>query len=280
MTGSRVRLVGLAVAAALLAGACGQAAPTPAPTAVPTIASSTAAPTVTASATPLPTASPAARSTQAPTPSPTVTPSHTPDPDQADATLALAAFEQLTGRAGLSFRYNQEAFVTLDDEPVGDATYILDVAGRDFAGVIKAGGQTIGLRYVKGKQYTRVGAGKWVKGVVLDRGAIDETLDPWRYLGPIGSLLFISRDPSNLDNFQYHNDGVIPYQTASMRQQGYEGSIDDLTLVLTPAGIPVSFLIHATADPTSGTLAGRHIDMVTTITVSRVGAKITIKAPK
>jgi hypothetical protein len=209
----------------------------------------------------------------------TAAPERTPDPDQVAAADALRAFIARSAMSDASFHLEQRATMKTGTQKVLDAAYGLDVAGSDFAGTIAVGGQTAHLRSVDGRVWYSPDGATWTEGDPIDAATSADILSPWSYLGPLDELRFLSRDPVNLDNFQFRNDGPIPYATDAMRRLDIDGTIDQLNFIVDPSGAPVTIALHASATPSSGPLEGKEVDIFTAIDFTRFGEPISIVPP-
>jgi hypothetical protein len=196
--------------------------------------------------------------------------------DDAAAAAALTAFGALTQRKDLAYNLGQQATIEVDGAQLLDATYALDVNGSEFEGTIDSIGQKVDLVYTGGTAYTRSGEAAWATGS-LDDATVAEIVSPWQYLGKLEDLRFDGVDPAG---YRYANSGPIPYQTSGMKAQGLSGTIDKLTLVLAKDGTPVSFVIDASAKPTTGVLKDKAVHLVTTVAFDKFGQPVTIAKPE
>ena len=189
----------------------------------------------------------------------------------------LEAFAALTQRDGLTFHLEQTASMAIDGTASGGATYALDVAGKDFAGVIDAAGQRINITWVNGRTWLSTDGRTWSEGKALDAATVADIVGPWRYLGPIDALVLVRTDSAGL---HFANGSPVEYQTSAMKAQGLSGAVDSMDFLVQADGRPVRLALHATASPATGELAGKRFETTTTILFSKVGEALPIAPPK
>ena len=217
--------------------------------------------------------------TPAATPTPVPTASPTLDPDLDDAQAAKAAFKSLIAKPGLSFHLEQALNMVQQSGQSADATYVLDVSGKDLKAVIDAAGTTTDLVILDHATWARERGQKWQRGKRASDATIEDIVDVWRYLGPIDQLQYVGRGEGSPTRYRYRTTAVIPYHTAVMDQLGFPGTIDALELVLDADGTPVEYQFHASSRPTSGGMKDMAFDVTSRLEFSRVGKPITIKRP-
>lgn len=265
LTSDRLGGISLALVLALAAGACGgsaTASQAAGASSAPPSSPTAEAPT-TASASPSPSATPAA--------SPGA--SRTPEADQLAAADALEAFGALLEDADLAYRMEQAGSLTTT-AGTSEFAYGIDVAGSDFSAIMTIAGETIEVRGIGSTLHVKDADAGWTSAP-LDAETLADIVDPWRYLGPLDALAFVSRAPGQMEAFQFANTAPIDYQTSAMRRSGAVGSITTLTFIVLPDGTPVELMFTAEApDGQGGTL-----EMTSTVLFSNVGGSIVIESP-
>jgi hypothetical protein len=264
-TPSRPRrpLVALTVPIVVLV-ACGGTSPSPAASVVASATVPTASSTATATATAAPSsAAPSTAAGQEPTP---------------EAAAALAAYFKAIAEPGQSFHLTQAADVSINGVSGGTFDYSLDVSGADFAAVIHATGVDVQIVALGDKMWTKQGTADW-KAAAPDDAIVQDIVSVFRYAGGPEDLVFVETSTVNGQTVhRFQNAAPLPYQTASMRESGTIGSIPQITLSITDAGVPLGFAFSTTAETTvNGTK--QTIESASIIEITRFGEKIAIKAP-
>lgn len=214
------------------------------------------------------------------TPTPVPTPSPTLDPNRDAAQAAKKAFASLIAKPGLSFHVEQALTLAQKTGQVADATYVLDVSGKDVKAVITVGSSTTDLVILNHATWARQRGQGWQRGKYANDPTIEGITDVWRYLGPIDQLEYVGKVDGSPKRYRYRSTAPIPYRTAVMDRLGLPGSIDSLELVLEADGTPVEYQFHGSSRPTSGGLADLAFEMTSKLEFSRFGEPVTIKRPK
>ena len=204
------------------------------------------------------------------TPTPVPTPSPTIDPYRDAALAARKAFASLIAKPGLSFHVEQALTLAQKTGQVADASYVLDVSGKDVKAVITVGSSDDRPRDRRPRHVGPAARPAWQRGKYADdqhdRG--DHRL--WRYLGPIDQLEYVGRVDGSPTRYRFRSTAPIPYRTAVMDRLGLPGSIDALELVLEADGTPVEYQFHGSSRPTSGGMADMAFEMTSRLEFSQV----------
>ncbi len=215
----------------------------------------------------------------APTENTTPGVSPTVDPDLDDAQAAMTAFKALIARRDLAFHLDQASTVIQRGQST-DVRSVLDVSGKDVRAAITAAGTTADLVIADRQTWARERGHPWQRGKKADDATIEGIVDPWQFLRPLDQLQFDGRVDGTPARYRFRATRAIPYQTRLLKSLNAPGSIDALELVLEADGTPVQYTFHASARPVSGGLADLAFDMTSTVELSRVGERISIKPPK
>ena len=180
----------------------------------------------------------------------------------------------------LAFHLQQNASFTFDGDqiPSAVALYRLDVDGHAGSGDVLAGAGGQNLRFdivfIDEDAWLRPEGGDWIKA---DPGTVDtaDLWDIWQYL-PAQSD--VELDSIGRTLIHYESTKAIPYQTASMRASGADGSITHTQIYLLPDGTPhrILWTIEAT-----GVLGGEPRAMTgdSEILITNWGDPVTIEPP-
>ena len=207
-------------------------------------------------------------------PAPSPSPTATQFPDAAPAAGALAAFAKLIARDDLTFHLEETATSTAAGES-GRMHLAMDVAGGDFAAVVEIGGEKIQLRTVKGKAWARVPGKAWTRGD-LNETAVSDLTNPWLYLCWLNDLEYTGHPVDHPEVFGYECKREYAYQTRTMQQEGWTGTMRKLALVLGADGTPLE--IRMEGDGPSGSGIATTFEAI--MTFSKVDEPTTIKPPK
>ncbi len=195
-------------------------------------------------------------------------------PDASDASSALTAFSKLTASDDLTFHLDETATGGGAAQGVA-ANLAMDVAGGEFAAIMKVAGKTLQLRMVNGKAWVKVPGKKWLRGNANQTTASDLT-NPWLYLCWLNDLVYTGHPADHADAYAFECDRGYPYQTLSMRQLGQTATMRTMSLVLAADGTPIEMRMEG--DGPTG--AGVPTTFEATMAFSKVGEEITIKAPR
>ena len=163
---------------------------------------------------------------------------------------------------------------------VADATYVLDVSGKDVKAVITVGSSTTDLVIVDHATWARQRGQAWQRGKYANDPTIEGITDVWRYLGPIDQLEYVGKVDGSPTRYRYRSTAPIPYRTAVMDRLGLPGSIDALELVLEADGTPVEYQFHGSSRPTSGGMADLAFEMTSRLEFSRWASRSRSSVPR
>lgn len=195
-----------------------------------------------------------------------------------EAAAALAAYFEAIAKPGQSFHLTQASDVTINGVSGGTFDYSLDVSGADFAAVIHAPAVDVQIVALGDKMWTKQGAADW-KAAAPNDAVVEDIVSVFRYAGGPEDLVFVETSSAGGQTVhRFRNAAPLPYQTASMRASGTTGSIPQITLSITDAGIPLGFAFTTTAETTvNGTK--QTIESASVIEITKFGEKIAINAP-
>lgn len=216
---------------------------------------------------------PTARTPAAGTSSPP-SPTATPLLDEPAALEALTAFAKLIEADDLTFHLEETATGAAAAQSVA-TNMTMDVAGNEFAAVMKVAGKTLQLRMVNGKAWVKVPGKPWARGDANMTTAAD-VVNPWLYLCWLNDLIYTGHPSARPDAFAFECRREYSYQTLTMRQKGWTATMRTMALVLAADGTPVEMRMEG--DGPAG--AGSPTSFEATMAFSNVGEKIKIKAPK
>ncbi len=203
-------------------------------------------------------------------PSPTVTPLA----DEPAAVEALIAFSKLIEADDLTFHLEETATGSAAAQSVA-TNMTMDVAGDEFAAVMKVAGKTLQLRMVNGKAWVKVPGKPWARGDANMTTASD-LVNPWLYLCWLNDLAYTGHPADRPGTFAFECKREYSYQTLAMRQKGWTATMRTMALVLAPDGTPVEMRMEG--DGPAG--AGIPTTFEATMGFSKVGEQIKVKAPK
>jgi hypothetical protein len=209
---------------------------------------------------------------------PTASPSLTVD--QLAAGDALTAFQALVADEALTFHVDVLATEKVNGRALPTTEQVLDVAGADFKGRLRMGGDTVRVVYREGTTWWKAGKSPWKKSARLSTKEAEDFTNVWRMLGDVSALEFKGRDPDRPDLFVFENARPITFQDHSFERAGAHGNVDSVTLTLQSDGTPVGYRAHMIATYISGAMADQKHDITTVVDVSGVGSDITVTAPK
>ena len=168
--------------------------------------------------------------------------------------------------------------MTVNGVSGGTFDYTLDVSGADFAAAIHATTVDVQIVALGDKMWTKQGAADW-KAATPNDSIVEDIVSVFRYAGAPEDLVYVETSTTSGQTVhRFRNAAPLPYQTASMRASGTTGTIPQITLSNTDAGIPLGFAFTTTAETTvNGTK--QKIESASVIEITKFGEKIAIKAP-